>query len=159
LKLLINLVILPIPYYRIVIWTTRRELPYTGIRLINDHIINSVKGTIIDPAKAKRMLDRQFGIDKMKDTSLGRIYMKGGFWGDRGCIEQSNVFFLPKGMELVILANSPFCMPNSGFMDNVLDVIEKSIESIFSTKLTIAAISVLAGFALIKKSRTHKVTQ
>ena len=34
------------PYYRIVIWTTRRKLPYTGIRLINDHNINSVFTTV-----------------------------------------------------------------------------------------------------------------
>jgi len=115
-------------------------------------------GTIIAPARAQRMLDRQFGIDKIKDTSLGRIYAKGGFWGDKGCIEQSNVFFLPKGMELAILANSPFCKPNTSFMYDVLDVIEKNIESIFSTKLTIAAVSVLAGYALFKKARTPKVT-
>ena len=30
------------PYYRILIWTTRRKLPYQGIRLIGDNNINAV---------------------------------------------------------------------------------------------------------------------
>lgn len=30
------------PYYRIVIWTKRRNLPYKGIRLIDNTNINSV---------------------------------------------------------------------------------------------------------------------
>ena len=39
-------------------------------------------------------------------------------------------FFLPKGMELVILANSPLCKPDTGFMGQVLDAIEANIESV-----------------------------
>lgn len=109
-------------------------------------------GTIIAPATAQRMLDRQFGIDKVKDSPLGRIYAKGGFWGDRGCIEQSNVFFLPKGMELVIMANSPFCQPGRAFMDNVLAVIEDNIENTLFT-LTITAVSAIAAVGLISRTR------
>ena len=30
------------PYYRIVIWTKRRKMPYKGIRLISDPNINAV---------------------------------------------------------------------------------------------------------------------
>jgi len=30
------------PYYRVIIWTKRRKLPYTGIRLIGDSNINAV---------------------------------------------------------------------------------------------------------------------
>lgn len=30
------------PYYRIVIWTKRRKLPFKGIRLIGDDNINAV---------------------------------------------------------------------------------------------------------------------
>lgn len=30
------------PYYRIVIWTKRRKMPFKGIRLISDTNINSV---------------------------------------------------------------------------------------------------------------------
>ena len=30
------------PYYRIVIWTSKRRQPYTGIRWIDNHNINSV---------------------------------------------------------------------------------------------------------------------
>lgn len=30
------------PYYRIIIWTKKRKLPYSGIRLISDTNINSV---------------------------------------------------------------------------------------------------------------------
>jgi hypothetical protein len=41
-EILINLVILQMPYYRIVIWTKHRSKPYTGIRLISEPNINTV---------------------------------------------------------------------------------------------------------------------
>lgn len=111
-------------------------------------------GTIVDAAGAQTMLDRKFGLDVKRDTALGRIYAKGGFWGwDEGrFIEQSDVFFLPKGMELVILSNSPFCKPNTGFMDNVLAAIDNNIESTLFT-LTVTAVSALAAFGLFRKAR------
>ena len=112
------------------------------------------RGTIVDPARAQTMLDRQFGLDVKRDTALGRIYAKGGFWSfDQGrFVEQSNVFFLPKGMELVVLANSPFCEQNTGFMDKVLAAIEDNIESTLFT-VAVAAFSVLAAFALFRNAR------
>jgi CubicO group peptidase (beta-lactamase class C family) len=112
-------------------------------------------GSIVDPAKAQIMLDRQIGIDKIRDTSLGRIYAKGGFWGNGSAVEQSNVFFLPKGMELAILANSPFCSPNTGFMDNVLAVIEDNIELNLFT-VTMTAASAVAAFGLFWKAQKVK---
>ena len=123
-------------------------------------------GNIVDPATAQTMLDRQFGLDVKRDTPLGRIYAKGGFWGwspdpakPGVFVEQTNVFFLPKGMELVILANSPFCQPNTGFMGQVLAAIENNIESTLFT-LTITAAGVLAAFALFRKARapSHRPT-
>jgi hypothetical protein len=111
-------------------------------------------GAIVDPARAQTMLDRKFGLDEKRDTPLGRIYAKGGFWSsDKNgfLVELSNVFFLPKGMELVVLANSPFCTPDTGFMYQILAVIEKNIESTLVT-LTVAAIGVLAAFALFRNA-------
>ena len=114
------------------------------------------RGSIVDPFSAQAMLDNGFGLDLIdniywKDTKLGRIYTKGGFWGDGKSVEQSDVFFLPKGYELAILANSPFCQPNAGFRDNVLDTINKNIElNMLST--TIMAVSALGLFALIRKT-------
>ena len=102
------------------------------------------------------MLDRQFGLDVKKDTPLGRIYAKGGFWSLNGqFVEQSDVFFLPKGMELAILANSPFCKPNTGFMDQVLKTIESNMENILFTT-TVAAFSALAAFALVRSTRARR---
>jgi hypothetical protein len=88
---------------------------------------------------------------------LGRIYAKGGFWSfDHGrFVEQSNAFFLPKGMELAVLANSPFCKPDTGFMDKVLAAIEDNIENRLLT-MTVAAVSVVAAFALLRKARAPK---
>jgi CubicO group peptidase (beta-lactamase class C family) len=113
------------------------------------------RGAIVDSARAQTMLDRQFGLDVKRDTELGRIYAKGGFWSSDKTgrlVEQSNAFFLPKGMELVILANSPFCQPNTSFMGKVLAVIEANIESTLFT-LTVGAVSVIAAFALLRKAR------
>jgi CubicO group peptidase (beta-lactamase class C family) len=115
------------------------------------------RGAIVDPARAQTMLDRQFGLDVKRDTTLGRIYAKGGFWSfDHGrFVEQSNAFFLPKGMELVVLANSPFCKPDTGFMDRVLVAIEDNIENRLLA-LTVTAVSMLAAFALFRNARAPK---
>src|SRR5262249_52881976 len=101
------------------------------------------------------MLDRKFGLDVKRDTPLGRIYAKGGFWSfdDGRYVEQSNVYFLPKGMELAILANSPFCDPNTGFMDRVLKVIEDNIEYRLFL-VAVATASVIAAAGLVKKARS-----
>jgi hypothetical protein len=85
------------------------------------------RGFIVDPARAQTMLDRGFGLDVVRDTALGRVYAKGGFWSGNGRVEQANAIFLPKGMELVILANSTLCPPTTAFMPQVLDAIEDSI--------------------------------
>lgn len=112
-------------------------------------------GTIVDAARAQTMLDRQFGLDRKKDTPLGRIYAKGGFWASDSTgrfVEQSNVFFLPKGMELVVLANSTFCQPNTGLQEKLLAVIEDNIEFNLLT-VTVAASGLLAAIALVQKAR------
>jgi hypothetical protein len=114
------------------------------------------RGLIVDPVIAQRMLDRQFGLDLKEDTPLGRIYSKGGFWSlkvgdtDGYYVEQANVFYLPKGMELVILANSPFCNPNTGFMGNVLNAINANTENIL-LRLTVTAVSALATYTLSRR--------
>ena len=46
------------PYYRIVIWTKRRKLPYKGIRLIGDHNINAVYNTV--SGKARQIYKTEF---------------------------------------------------------------------------------------------------
>lgn len=109
------------------------------------------RNLIVAPAVAEIMLERQFGLDLKRDTPLGRIYGKGGFWsrdGDGRFVEQSNVFFLPKGMELVVLANSPFCAPKTGFTEQVLAAIVANIEStLVRTVATLgAAFGILAAF-------------
>ena len=38
------------PYYRILIWTKRRKLPFTGIRLIDNPNINSVYNMVYSKA-------------------------------------------------------------------------------------------------------------
>jgi hypothetical protein len=111
-------------------------------------------GTIVDPARAQTMLDRKFGLDVKEDTDLGRVYAKGGFWSfDSGrFVEQSNVFFLPKDMELVVLANSPFCKPDTGFMGQVFETIKKNIESRFLV-VALAGLSAVAAFGVLRKAR------
>jgi hypothetical protein len=112
-------------------------------------------GTIVDAATATKMLDREFGLDFKRDTPLGRIYAKGGFWAsDRtgNLVEQSNVFFLPRDMELAILANSPFCAPNATFMGRVLTAIESNIGFDWVT-ISVAASGTLAALALVRKAQ------
>ena len=102
------------------------------------------------------MLDRAFGLDRKWDTPLGRIYAKGGFWSFEKAtfVKQCNAFFLPKGMELVILANSPLCAPDTSFMDKVVKAIEDNIRIRLLT-YAVAAVSTFAAFALVKQARAH----
>lgn len=115
------------------------------------------RGVIVDPARAQTMLDRQFGLDMKRDTPLGRIYAKGGFWSFDGgrFVEQTNAFFLPRGMELVILANSPLCAPDTGFMGKVLTAIEDNIQSTLLS-FVIAAGSTLAAVGLYRRARAAR---
>jgi hypothetical protein len=66
------------------------------------------QGAIMSQAAAQNMLDAGFGIDLIESTNLGTLYNKNGWWGaGSGQVEQSLTYFLPRDMELVVLANSP----------------------------------------------------
>ena len=97
-------------------------------------------GTIVSQAQAQAMLENRFGLDSRfpKNTPLGRIYAKGGWWehATGRQVEQSNAYFLPKGMELVVLANSPFCAAGQDFMDRVTEAIENNIRFSLLSLLT-----------------------
>jgi CubicO group peptidase (beta-lactamase class C family) len=113
-------------------------------------------GAIVEPSRAQLMLDRGFGIDVTRDTLLGRVYAKGGFWStDSGrFVEQTNAFFLPRGMELAILANSPLCRPNTGFMDRVLDAIDANIR-LRLLAIAVAATATITAAGLGRLTRTR----
>jgi hypothetical protein len=66
------------------------------------------KGTIVSAQKLQYMLDNAFGIDQIIPTAAGNLYNKNGAWGtgDRRT-EQCVAYFLPQGMELAVLVNSP----------------------------------------------------
>jgi hypothetical protein len=94
-------------------------------------------GSIVGVAQAQVMLDDGFGLDVVEDTDLGRIYAKGGYWSNgsnsdrsKNRTEQCNAFFLPKGMELVVLANSALCSQGA-FMSAVTKAIKDNVHSIF----------------------------
>jgi CubicO group peptidase (beta-lactamase class C family) len=112
-------------------------------------------GGIVDPARAQTMLDRQIGLDLKETTPLGRIYGKGGFWSFEGAryVQQTNVFFLPKGMELAILANTPLCKPDTGFMGQVFEAIKRNIHFNW---LTVAA-ATTAAFGIAGLMRHARV--
>jgi CubicO group peptidase (beta-lactamase class C family) len=81
------------------------------------------QGTIMSPAAAQAMLDNSFGIDLTESTSLGTLYNKNGFWQSGGLqTEQSLTYFLPRDMELVVLANSLIGAPSQGFRDVVTNI-------------------------------------
>ncbi len=80
-------------------------------------------GTIMSAANAQAMLDASFGIDQIEPTNLGKLYNKNGWWGSgNGQVEQSLTFFLPRDMELVVLANSPIGTEGKFFRDLVTNI-------------------------------------
>lgn len=87
------------------------------------------QGTIMPPAAAQAMLDDSFGIDLIESTNLGTLYNKNGLWykgpaGQPGAdqTEQSLAYFLPRDMELVVLANSPIGSSGQFFRDVVTNI-------------------------------------
>jgi CubicO group peptidase (beta-lactamase class C family) len=81
------------------------------------------QGTIMSPATAQTMLDDGFGIDLIESTNLGTLYNKNGLWQSGASqTEQSLAYFLPRDMELVVLANSPIGNPGQFFRDVVTNI-------------------------------------
>jgi len=86
------------------------------------------QNTIMSPAAAQAMLDDGFGIDVIQSTSLGTLYNKNGLWqSGAGQTEQSLAYFLPRDMELVVLANSPIGNPGQFFRDVVTNIYLENI--------------------------------
>jgi hypothetical protein len=80
-------------------------------------------GTIMAAAAAQTMLDDSFGIDLIESTNLGTLYNKNGLWeAGTGQTEQSLAYFLPRDMELVVLANSPIGSTGQFFRDVVTNI-------------------------------------
>ncbi len=81
------------------------------------------EGTIMSSAAARTMLHNGFGIDLIEPTSLGTLYNKNGFWQSGSLqTEQSLAYFLPRDMELVVLANSPIGVSSQFFRDLVTNI-------------------------------------
>jgi len=81
------------------------------------------QGSIMSPAAAQNMLDAGFGIDVIESTNLGTLYNKSGYWkSGAGQVEQSLSYFLPRDMELVVLANSPIGAHDQFFRDVVTNI-------------------------------------
>jgi hypothetical protein len=81
------------------------------------------RGTIMSPAAAQTMLDDSFGIDLIQTTQLGTLYNKNGLWRSGAQqTEQSLAYFLPRDMELVVLANSPIGTADQFFRDVVTNI-------------------------------------
>ena len=89
----------------------------------------------MSPAAAQAMLDNGFGIDLIESTSLGTLYNKNGLW-QSGALqtEQSLTYFLPRDMELVVLANSPIGAPAQFFRDVVTNIYLDNIAPEFSDR-------------------------
>src|SRR4029077_12707043 len=80
-------------------------------------------GTIMSPPAAQAMLDVSFGIDLIESTNLGTLYNKNGLWQSGASqTEQSLAYFLPRDMELVVLANSPIGKTGQFFRDVVTNI-------------------------------------
>jgi len=86
--------------------------------------------TIMSKVQAQTMLDNGFGIDMQLTTPVGKLYNKNGLWQSGGHVEQSLAYFLPDGMELVVLANSPIASPAKFFRDVVTNIYLANIKTV-----------------------------
>lgn len=62
---------------------------------------------IVPSTLAQQAMDARLGLDVKSNTPAGTLYNKNGRWNGNGRSEQSLAYFLPNGMELVVLTNSP----------------------------------------------------
>ena len=86
------------------------------------------EGTVVSNAQADEMLRRGFGIDWIESTAAGTIYGKNGNWSNpAGQQEQATVYFLPHGMYVVVLVNSPITAMNSSLLRLVRDTFVSSL--------------------------------
>jgi len=75
---------------------------------------------IVPPSKAQDALDAGFGVDRITTTSAGKLYGKNGLWRDGAQrTEQSDVVFMPDGMDIAVFTNSPIG-PNSASLRNLV---------------------------------------
>lgn len=90
------------------------------------------KGTIMTDQQAQTMLDSGFGIDVIQSTALGKLYNKNGAWSNANppgeSEEQTLAYFLPQGMELVVMANSPLGLPEQFFRGVVTNIYLENIK-------------------------------
>jgi CubicO group peptidase (beta-lactamase class C family) len=75
---------------------------------------------IVPPSKAQDALDASFGIDRITTTSAGKLYGKNGRWRDGNQrTEQSDIMFMPDGMDIAVFTNSPIG-PNAASLRNLV---------------------------------------
>lgn len=71
---------------------------------VMDHVRR--RNTILQAGRTQQALDAKLGIDVIKPTPAGNLYSKNGSWSSGGRSEKSVIFFMPEGMELVVLLSS-----------------------------------------------------
>jgi len=72
------------------------------------------RGTIVAAWRAQRMLEDGIGLDFdfRRDTRLGTLYAKGGWWrSDEGKVEQSNAFFCRAAWNWSCSQTLPYAIP------------------------------------------------
>ncbi len=75
---------------------------------------------IVPMSKSQAALDASFGIDRITTTSAGKLYGKNGLWRDGAQrTEQSDVLFMPDGMDIAVFTNSPIG-PNGASLRNLV---------------------------------------
>lgn len=76
---------------------------------------------ILTPTSALAMLDKGYGLNDIKDTDVGKIYIRKGGWKSGRRKEQCIALFLPDGMELVVFANSMIGTDDESIKKVVID--------------------------------------
>ena len=94
---------------------------------VMDHVRR--RNTIIPAARAQQVLDGRLGIDQAIATPAGNIYNKNGRWTSGGRTEQSVIYFLPNGMELAVLVNSPISVEGWSLRGIVKDLFIDNLEN------------------------------
>ncbi len=78
---------------------------------------------IVPMSKSQAALDAGFGIDRITTTSAGKLYGKNGLWRDGSQrTEQSDILFMPDGMDIAVFTNSPIGSNGASLRNLVRDL-------------------------------------
>lgn len=109
------------------------QLGGVGFRLSADDVAKVMGmfrrgGAVVHNSVGRQAIEDLLGLDYAIETPAGMIRCKNGAWGQNGDVEQSIAYFMPGGIEAVLLVNSRIGSSNASINATVENAYFNSLE-------------------------------